>query len=243
MKGTGRTDRGIQRKNNQDCFDLKIDTENVTALCVVCDGMGGANAGNVASRLAVETFISELDGLLQEPKEEDAVCQLLHRAVTRANAEVYEQARRNEAYSGMGTTLVGAFLSAGQAVIVNVGDSRAYHVRGGAITRITKDHSVVEDMLIRGDITPEEARCHPNKNLITKAIGTEPEVAGDVYTLPIRCGDHILLCSDGLTNLASEEEILRELEGRTLEQCGEMLINLALSRGAPDNVTVVIMEI
>lgn len=243
MKGTGRTDRGIQRKDNQDCFDLKIDAESGTALCVVCDGMGGANAGNVASRLAVETFVSELDGLFRDPKEEDAVCRQLHRAVTRANGEVYEQARCNEAYSGMGTTLVGAFLSAELAFIVNVGDSRAYHVRGGAISRVTKDHSVVEDMVARGDITPEEAQSHPNKNLITKAIGTEPEVVGDVYTLPVRSGDYILLCSDGLTNLASEEEILREFEGHTLEQCSEMLIHLALSKGAPDNVTVVVMEI
>lgn len=243
MIGFGMTDRGNVRKENQDCFAMKMSGDGETIIAVVCDGMGGAKAGAVASQLAAETFIGELEAI-ESGTSDEKLNDILVSATRKTNQIVFTKALTSSEYSGMGTTLVGAIVRENQAHFINVGDSRAYHITGSNISRITRDHSLVEDMIIRGDLTPEEAKHHPNKNLITKAVGTEVDVAGDIFEINMSKGDFILLCSDGLTNLMSDQELLSEFSDRdSLEEISQALIDKALNRGAPDNVTVVLMGI
>lgn len=239
MIGFGMTDRGKVRKDNQDCYAMKM--SNVT-ISVVCDGMGGAQAGDVASRMAAETFIDSLESVGDMPI--DAIRVRLNEAVDAANLAVFKKALSDEQYIGMGTTLVGAVVMDKTALIINVGDSRAYYIADGKIRRITRDHSVVEDLIVKGDLTPEQAKCHPNKNLITRAIGTESDIKGDIYELGLsgKKGEYILLCSDGLTNMVDDEELLSEVSrGHGPEESCKLLMDLAILRGAQDNVTVVLL--
>lgn len=243
MNVWGISDPGVVRPQNQDSFYIDVLHEEGQAICVVCDGMGGARAGNVASELAAEAFIDEIKNGLKPAMGLKYMQTLADRAVYRANRVVYDHSKNNEAYMGMGTTLVGALLSGNNAEIVNVGDSRAYFIDHNGITRITRDHSVVEDMLRRGDLTYEEARMHPSKNLITKALGTEIEVEPDHYSREIENGTYLLLCSDGLTNTVEDQEILYEvLNGGDISKCCMRLLDIANSRGGPDNTTIVLIS-
>lgn len=244
MNGFGLTDKGVRRQENQDYFHLQINEDDPRGIFVVCDGMGGAKAGGVASRLAAMTFIDAINDTPNPTENIDTMGRCLQNAVTASNREVFRTSQTDDGCRGMGTTLVGALVSGETVVIVNVGDSRAYHFSGKKLRQITKDHSVVEDMIARGDITREEALFHPNKHLITKALGTESELTGDLFTLTLPKGDIVLLCSDGLTNVVEEEKILAELQGDYgLEKSCEMLMHLAIAGGAPDNVTVVLFEV
>ena len=144
----------------------------------------------------------------------------------------------------MGTTMVAALVVEQTAYLLNIGDSRAYHISREGIRRVTRDHSVVEDMVARGDITPEEARNHPRKNLITRALGSEERIRADLYEQALAGGDFLLLCSDGLSNIVTDQEMLYEaLHGGAPEDCCQRLLDIAMSRGAPDNVTAVLFEI
>lgn len=243
MNQWGLTDRGNVRAQNQDYFTIvRFSPEH--ALAVVCDGMGGAKSGNVASRLATDVFIREVKRTWNASLDDDALRQMLVDAVELANQAVYEHAQLSEDFSGMGTTLVAAFVKSDLAIAVNVGDSRAYLLREQGVTRITEDHSVVQLMVRRGEITEEEARTYPGKNLITRAVGTEPRVSCDVFTLRVAPGDAILLCSDGLSNLLTDQELLFEVVHAVhKEQCCQHLIEIAKDRGAPDNITAVLMLI
>lgn len=243
MKAWGITDQGMVRQQNQDAYSIREFEDGVRAVLVVCDGMGGARAGNVASSLAVEIFLASAEGLLPGADPEQ-MTELAVSAAARANEAIYEKAKLSEQYQGMGTTMVSAVVSGNRAVIVNVGDSRAYHITPDGIIRISKDHSVVEDMVERGDLTPEQARLHPNKNLITRALGTEPMVECDSFAVSMSDGDFLLLCSDGLSNLVRDQEILYEvIHGDAPSGCCQRLLDIALSRGAPDNVTVVLLQL
>jgi len=244
MKAYGRTDKGIVRRDNQDHYQIECLSGDQIILCVVCDGMGGAKAGNVASSLAAEMFIKTLKSqpmtLLDEELAEDVMAD----AMMAANRVVHEEAKSNPDYRGMGTTLVGAVVREQKAHIINVGDSRAYHISKEGIRQITRDHSFVEDMIQRGDITREEALHHPNRNLVTQVVGTEPRVTRDMFEIELQAGDRLLFCSDGLTNLVTDEEILQELETyEDLDKCCEMLITLALAKGGTDNVTNLIVQV
>ena len=243
MNQWGLTDRGNVRAQNQDYFTIvRFSPEH--ALAVVCDGMGGAKSGNVASRLATDVFIREVKRTWNASLDDDALRRMLVDAVELANRAVYEHAQLSEDFSGMGTTLVAAFVKTDLAIAVNVGDSRAYLLRAQGVTRITEDHSVVQLMVRRGEITEEEARTYPGKNLITRAVGTEPRVSCDVFTLRVAPGDAILLCSDGLSNLLTDQELLFEVVHAVhKEQCCQHLIEIAKDRGAPDNITAVLMLI
>ena len=243
MNQWGLTDRGNVRAQNQDYFTIvRFSPEH--ALAVVCDGMGGAKSGNVASRLATDVFIREIKRTWNASLDDDALRRMLVDAVELANRAVYEHAQLSEDFSGMGTTLVAAFVKTDLAIAVNVGDSRAYLLREQGVTRITEDHSVVQLMVRRGEITEEEARTYPGKNLITRAVGTEPRVSCDVFTLRVAPGDAILLCSDGLSNLLTDQELLFEVVHAVhKEQCCQHLIEIAKDRGAPDNITAVLMLI
>ena len=143
----------------------------------------------------------------------------------------------------MGTTMVVAYVDGSKAVILNEGDSRAYHITSDGVVRVTRDHSLVEDLVMRGDLTPEEARVHPHKNLITRALGVEPELRADLFEIDVQEGDCFLLCSDGLSNVVGDQEMLYEvLHGGEHAECCQRLLDIALNRGAPDNVTVALIQ-
>lgn len=238
----GITDTGTVRQQNQDAFGFQIPGDNC-AFGVVCDGMGGAQAGNVASRLGVEHFMREMEGqgsgqLAAAPRE------ALEAAVGKANDAVFSMAGTQADCQGMGTTLVAALLLEGEAHILNIGDSRAYLAGPSGIRQLTRDHSVVGDLVSRGELTPEEARQHPQKNLITRAVGTDRHAQTDYYAQKIGEGEYLLLCSDGLTNVVSDQEILYEiLHGEGASGCCGRLLDIALSRGAPDNVTALLFQL
>lgn len=239
IKAWGITDKGAVRQQNQDAYYLDVPGEQL-AVGLVCDGMGGARAGNVASTMAVETFVSTLKGWEEAdiPPQE-----LLSRAAERANEDVFRRACQDPDCRGMGTTMVAALVQGEMAHVLNIGDSRAYHISPSGITKITRDHSVVEDLVIRGDITPEQARVHPQKNLITRALGAEERVRSDLYQQQLEQGDFLLLCSDGLSNVLTDQELLYEvIHGGEAEGCCQRLLDVALSRHAPDNVTAVLLQ-
>ena len=238
MQVWGITHRGAVRQQNQDAYAAQV-MEDGRVIALVCDGMGGARAGNVASTMAVERFMERFaveDRAL--PEEEQML-----RAAALANQEVFRRSIQDESCTGMGTTMVAALTGRGEAVILNEGDSRAYHINSGGIVLVTRDHSLVEDLVERGELTREQARSHPNKNLITRALGADPELMADCFRQPMTHGDYLLLCSDGLSNMINEQEMLYEvIHGGAPEDCCQRLLDIALGRGAPDNVTVVLVR-
>ena len=243
MQSWGLTDTGCVRKQNQDAYRIEQLDRN-TLVCVVCDGMGGAKSGNVASSLASEVFVEEIRRSWKPNMTSDQIDQMLRSAVKLANFTVFDQAAQFEEFAGMGTTLVAALVREGQATLGNVGDSRVYGINRSGIRLLTKDHSLVQLMVDRGDLTPEVAKSYPGKNLITRAIGTEPVVMCDIYHKEISKGDYLLLCSDGLSNVMDDQEILFEVvHGVNKEHCCQRLLAIAKNRGAPDNVTSVLVLI
>ena len=243
MELWGITDCGKVRRQNQDVFRIYSDEDNGVAAFVVCDGMGGVRAGNIASALASDVFMEQINGHLASAWDLGDVAVKMANAVYAANKVVYEKSISSDEYHGMGTTLTAVISTVNGEVIVNVGDSRGYYITPSCIKQITKDHTVVEDMVTRGDITRAEARRHPKKNLITRAVGTSYEEEPDVFFLNLATGEHILLCSDGFSNLVMDSEVLFELQqGNSIRESCEKLVEMALSRGAPDNVTAVIFK-
>lgn len=237
MNVWGITDRGVIREQNQDAFAHQVLSDG-RVLALVCDGMGGARAGNVASTMAVDIIMDEF--LAEEAHTLDR----LKAAAASANRQIFQRASREESCAGMGTTLAAALASREEALILNEGDSRVYHLsEKGGIVRVTRDHSLVEDLVQRGELTREQARTHPHKNLITRALGAEPELRVDVFRQPLAAGDYLLLCSDGLSNVVSEQELLYEVvHGGEACTCCRRLLEIALHRGAPDNVTAVLIQ-
>ena len=238
MQVWGVTDRGAVRQQNQDAYAAKV-LEDGRAIALVCDGMGGARAGNVASTMAVELFMEEF----LKPGQEGPVEEQMGHAASVANQAVFQRSATDPECAGMGTTMVAVLAGAEEAVILNEGDSRCYHINDEGIVLVTRDHSLVEDLVERGELTREQARTHPHKNLITRALGAEPVLMADCFRQPLAAGDCLLLCSDGLSNVVNEQEMLYEVvHGGETEQCCQRLLNIALSRGAPDNVTVVLIK-
>lgn len=243
MQCWGLTDPGCVRTQNQDAYQIEQLDRN-TALCIVCDGMGGAKSGNVASTLAVDVFVQEVRRTWHSGMDPEETDQMLEGAVKLANFTVFDQAQQFEEFSGMGTTLVAALIQGMQVTIVNVGDSRAYRVNKDGVRLLTTDHSVVQMMVERGELTPERARTYPGKNYITRAIGTESVVLCDMFHLDVERGDSLLLCSDGLSNMMDDQEILFEVvHGVNKQYCCQRLLDIAKNRGAPDNVTSVLVLI
>ena len=232
------TDTGLVRRENQDAYAVK--TACGHTICVVCDGMGGSAGGKLASRLAVDTFVAEMEKRLSPGAPADRIREATVVSVALANRAVREAARSSLEYQNMGTTLVSAVSFDGGAVISNVGDSRAYHITRDRIVQVTRDHSLVEHMVERGDITAEEARRHPNRNLITRALGPDVDPECDCYICQLLEGDYLLLCTDGLVNTVTDEEILREVLHGDPGTCMDRLLALSKSRGASDNVTVIL---
>ena len=241
MQYWGLTDPGCVREQNQDTYQIEQLGRNAL-LCVVCDGMGGAKSGNVASSLAVEAFVQEVKRIWKSDMDMEKTECVLRDAVKAANFTVYDRAQQSEDYAGMGTTLVAALIHAKTITFVNVGDSRAYYIAEDGISQVTVDHSLVQMMIDRGELSKERAKNYPGKNLITRAIGTEPSVSCDVFRKKAERGACVLLCTDGLSNLIDEQEILFEITyGEEKEKCCARLLDIAKNRGAPDNVTSVLV--
>ena len=241
MQYWGVSDPGCTRSQNQDTYLIESLDKN-TLLCVVCDGMGGAKSGNVASTLAADVFFQEIKRTWVPDMDHVLLDQMLQNAVKLANYTVYDQSVEFEEFTGMGTTLVAALVQGKTASMVNVGDSRAYFVDKDGISQITTDHSVVQMMVARGELSPERAKHYPGKNLITRAIGTEPVVSCDIFHRKMEKGSCLLLCTDGLSNLLDEQEMLFEVaHGKNRQDCCQGLVDIALNRGAPDNVTCVMV--
>lgn len=241
MQAWGLTDPGMMRTQNQDYYSiLKLSRDQL--LVIVCDGMGGARAGNIASKMAVEVFTGEVRRTVRSNMRQDRIDSMLCAALELANKAVYEQSKLSEEYKGMGTTLVAAFFQRDRVTIANVGDSRAYLFNKDGASTITTDHSLVEMMVQRGELTREAAKSHPGKNLITRAVGTEAAVACDLFHLQLSKGDSVLLCSDGLSNVMSDQEMLFEVvHGVHKSDCCQRLMNIANYRGSPDNVTIALV--
>jgi serine/threonine protein phosphatase PrpC len=222
-----RTDTGRQRTANEDSYFAR------DPVFAVADGMGGAQAGEVASRIAAGAF--ERDLVADAPAESR-----LEAVAHAANSEIHELAQRDSSRAGMGTTLTAALVDENEVALGHVGDSRAYVLRGGELKRLTKDHSLVEELRRQGRLTDEEADEHPQRSIITRALGPEPEVRVDTMTVPAKAGDVFLLCSDGLTTMVSDEEINRILtDARSLRSAVNKLIDAANSGGGRDNITAV----
>ncbi len=237
LKTFSRTDIGRKRKINQDCiFSCEIPIGNLPNLFVVADGMGGHKAGDYASSYTVKAIEREV--ILDT---ETSPIKILRHAIETANAEVYEKAKEPD-YEGMGTTVVAATIIDETMYVANVGDSRLYLI-DDEIEQITKDHSLVEEMVRLGEIDKNDARLHPDKNIITRAIGVSERIDVDFFEVDLEKGDIILLCSDGLSNMIEDEDI-RMIIGaqRDVVQMVEELIKVANHNGGKDNISAVIVE-
>ena len=249
MNVWGLTDIGLVRKENQDAYSVCFNEESGHLVCVVCDGMGGVNGGRIASTLAVDTFINSCLGNLRRGMSAQEVQNISEFAVAAANTTVHDRSLADAELRGMGTTLVSAIAWDDHILFSNVGDSRAYLIRGNcgenecAVSRVTKDHSWVEELLDMGNITEEEALIHPDRNLVTRVLGPDSAAPSDSYLVELRSGDYVLLCSDGLvdtvTNREIEDEILRGGDDNT---CLDRMLEIAKSRGAADNFTAVLLR-
>ena len=243
MQYWGLTDPGCVRPQNQDAYHMES-LDHDCVLAVVCDGMGGAKSGNVASTLAVDVFVQEVKRSYHASMDWEDADQMLRSAVKLANFTVFDQAMQFEEFTGMGTTLVAALIRGREVSVVNVGDSRAYVIDRDGIKQLTSDHSLVQMMVERGELTPELARNYPGKNFITRAIGTEPVVDCDLYHCKVERGDCMLLCSDGLSNMMDAQEILFEVvHGFNKQLCCQRLTDIAKNRGGPDNITSVLISV
>ncbi len=243
MQCWGLTDPGCVRPQNQDIYRIEQLDRNST-LCVICDGMGGAKSGNVASKLASDVFVEEIQSTWKPGMEQKQIDSMLSSAVKLANFTVFDQAQQFEEFNGMGTTLVAVLIQGKEATVIHVGDSRAYAVDREGIRRLTEDHSLVQMMVQRGELTQEQARTYPGKNYITRAIGTETVTECDISHVDLERGDCLLLCSDGLSNMMDDQEILFEVvHGVNKQYCCQRLLEIAKNRGAPDNVTSVLVQI
>lgn len=248
---------GMKRSVNQDSFVLKTYSEK-TCLCVVCDGMGGAKGGCEASKIASDRFAASIDGFIKpyigrkdKQLRSTEIKEALYSATVAANEAVYSYALSHPSLKGMGTTLVAALIIDKTVFCVNVGDSRMYFAKGSKIKQITKDHSYVQYLLDMGELTAQEAQNFPNKNVITRAIGTEESVRPDVFKETVMEGTFVILCSDGLTNFVPDDEI-REIvtygEARRIDQVGlslriKKLIDTANKNGGADNITALVVKL
>lgn len=238
-----KTDIGLVRTENQDSVWGEMLTPNVCA-AVLCDGMGGESEGGLASTIAVDVVSNRIRDNFNELMNRNSVRNLLITSVIAANSFVWDTARA-KIHEVMGTTCVAAIVFGGTAYIVNVGDSRAYHLFSDGddecIRQITKDHTHVQELVDRGEISEDRVKTHPERHKITRAIGAEENVTPDYFELPLNPGDRILLCSDGLTSYGDDRDILDVCFDSKTEDCCERLIRYALNKGGHDNVSVALI--
>lgn len=239
MRAFAKTDIGSKRSMNQDflyCSEEAVGS--FRNLFIVADGMGGHKAGDHASKLCVESMVHSI-----EQSEHKTPVSVFDEAVEAANQAVYREARENAEYEGMGTTMVACTLQGDTLYVANIGDSRLYLIRDG-IEQITDDHSLVEEMVKKGNLTESEARIHPQKNIITRALGIDGTVQADYFEVTVQDSDVILLCSDGLSNMLEDEDLEYIIKhSDSLEDAGETLVARANENGGNDNITVVLAEV
>ena len=238
MKVFGRTDTGRVRSSNQDAF-ISGTLPGGAVFAVVCDGMGGANGGNVASALGIKVISDRLLEVYREGMNEISLHNLLESAIAAANVEIYDTAMADTDLRGMGTTVVAVLIVEGLVHIAHVGDSRAYLITREAMEQITRDHSIVQSMVEKGQLTPDEAKNHPRKHFITRALGVEEEVACDYNEFSFPEEGLLLICTDGLTNMVETDEIERLARAGDPETIPARLISAANMAGGSDNITVV----
>lgn len=239
MKAYAITDIGLVRTNNQDYAFAKTESVgNFPNLFVVADGMGGHKAGDLASRIATETVVDTV----QEQSGANTI-QIMVNAIQAANEQVLEKAKESEDYNGMGTTIVLATIMDRMLYVANVGDSRLYVINGNDIEQVTRDHSLVEEMIINGQIGRNEARTHEKKNIITRAIGGEKNLMADYFDVRLKDGDIVLMCTDGLSNMLDDEEIRRIVtRKKDIQEVAEDLVAAAKQNGGKDNIGIVLIE-
>ena len=240
---SAKTDIGMKRSTNQDSFSYGQLENGTVTWAVVCDGMGGMAAGNVASATAVEVIAGALEQNLSPKSSASFVRNLLKTAIDSANARVYDMAAENEEMRGMGTTVVAVVVVKGVAYFAHAGDSRAYLYSADKLEQITTDHSVVQTLIEKGQLTEDEAKNHPNKNIITRALGVASYIDIDFDEREVVEGDTILLCTDGLTNCIDDELIKLAASDNDFESLAERLVELANQNGGNDNITAVAVKI
>jgi protein phosphatase len=242
------TDPGMVRSHNED----SIASDGSKGLAVLADGMGGYNAGEVASGIATTVITTELQQLLEETppyasgKDGHSVAAaMLREQIAKANTSIYQAAQSQQQYAGMGTTLVVALFYDNKLAVAHIGDSRVYLLRGGNFTQVTKDHSLLQEQIDSGLITREQARQSANKNLVTRALGIDPSVEPEIHEYDTQVGDIYLLCSDGLCDMVADEDISMALQtlGGNLPLCAQHLVQTANDNGGRDNVSVILIRV
>lgn len=238
MKLTAKTDRGLVRATNQDAY-VTGELAGGVAVAIVCDGMGGAKGGNIASSISVRLIYDQIASQYREDMQSKSVQNMLESVINAANADIFALSRSNPDLNGMGTTVVVALIADGIAYIAHAGDSRAYSIHNGVLSRLTRDHSVVQQMVELGQLTTEEARNHPQCNIITKAIGVDEYIDPEFSEYAFHEGDCILICTDGLTNAVSDEAIADIAKNTGYVELAARLVDAAKKNGGRDNITVV----
>ncbi|MDE5974016.1 MAG: Stp1/IreP family PP2C-type Ser/Thr phosphatase [Eubacterium sp.] len=241
MRIVAKTDKGNVRDSNQDAYAVGEFSDEVV-WSVVCDGMGGAAGGNIASALAVKVISDKINASYRNQMRDSSIKNMLDSALTAANIEVFDFAEAQPDLRGMGTTVVCAIVRDNQAYIAHAGDSRAYVINNGNIRQITTDHSMVQDLLLRGKITPEEAEHHPNKNIITRAVGVNKAIEIDFEQIDLEDDDTLLICTDGLSNYVSNDEMLELMSDGKHYAFADRLVKKANDNGGGDNITVVVIS-
>lgn len=238
----GKTDIGKLRDENQDRFRISMLTDD-SAFAVVCDGMGGAAAGGVASDITANAVYERVTLTFRQEMEPKSIKSLLVTSVSTANTLVYNKSREDSMCEGMGTTCVAAIVHNGVCSIASVGDSRAYLLNESGISQITFDHTMVEYLHSKGLIDEDGAQYHKMKNVITRAVGVEPEVEADYFEIDVCAGEYLLICTDGLTNYLSDELIYNTAYRQPIEQTVAELVDMANSKGGKDNITAVLIAV
>lgn len=238
MNITAKTDAGIVRKYNQDCYAAGEFSDGA-AWAVVCDGMGGAAAGDLASAMSVKLISEKITSVYREGMSELSVRNMLVSALQTANTSLHEMSASNEQFRGMGTTVVAAVIDGYRLFIAHAGDSRAYKLSGGVLHQLTKDHSVVQEMVENGELSEVGAKYHPRKNIITRALGAETDISVDFCMEPVSEDDLIIICTDGLTNFVEPAQIQSIAESAAPGECAALLVETANNNGGGDNITVV----
>lgn len=239
---SGASNIGRIRSSNQDSFITGKISDSVSFV-VVCDGMGGANGGNIASEIATNIISEHIKSAYRDNMSSNSVRYLLMSAVIAANAEIYDRAQEDEDLLGMGTTVVAAIVVNNLAHVVHVGDSRAYIANSNKIEQITRDHSVIQSMLENGEITEQEAKNHPNRNVITRALGVRDRVDVDYNEIILSEDDILLICTDGLTNFVENKKIAKIIKKYKISEYPDVLIDTANNNGGGDNITVVTLSV
>ncbi|HKM32640.1 MAG TPA: Stp1/IreP family PP2C-type Ser/Thr phosphatase [Oscillospiraceae bacterium] len=241
MKVVAKTDIGLKRGENQDRIYHGWVSEEVL-LAIVCDGMGGENSGSVASELTVRIFSDKINTGYRNDMDVNSIRNLMISSISATNAMVYETSQSNEQMRGMGTTCVAVIVKEKRAYIINVGDSRVYSISQDDIVQITKDHTMVQMLVEQGKITEDEVKDHPKRNLITRAVGAEPEVIPDYYEWDITDSESLLLCSDGLFGFCDNSDILEAVNQMNASDAVDEMISIAKQRGGGDNISIVLIN-